>query len=196
MVVAFLFVGISLDFLFEVLLSSMAEGKVAVLSDSVPVISKISEHKLTRKNYHDWNKTIRLYLLSIGKEGHLTETPPTDDSSKTWIRDDARLFLQIQNSIDSDILPSLTHCSYVKELMEYLEFLFSGKGNISRIYEVCKAFFSPQKQEQDPSLTSYYMNFTQIYGELKQLMPLTPDVKVQASQQGKTSNHEFSSWSS
>ena len=130
----------------------MAKEKVVVPSDGIPVISRISDHKLTRKNYHDWNKTIRLYLLSIGKEGHLTETPPIGDSSKTWIRDDARLFLQIQNSIDSEILPSLTHCSYVKDLMEYLEFLFSGKGNISRIYEVCKAFFNPQKQEQEVCL--------------------------------------------
>ena len=72
----------------------MAEEKVIILSDVIPVISKISDHKLTRENYTDWNKTIRMFMLSIGKENHLIETPPKGDSSKTWLRDDARLFLQ------------------------------------------------------------------------------------------------------
>ena len=71
----------------------MAEEKVAVMSAGIPVISKISDHKLTRKNYNDWNKTIQLYLSSIGKDGHLIETRPIGDSSNTWIRDDACLFL-------------------------------------------------------------------------------------------------------
>ena len=41
--------------------------------------------------------------------------------------------------------------------MDYLEFLYSGKGNVSRIFEVCKAFHRPEKQ--DKSLTAYFMEF-------------------------------------
>ena len=37
--------------------------------------------------------------------------------------------------------------------MEYLEFVYSGKGNISRIFDVCRTFYRIEKQ--DWSLTDY-----------------------------------------
>ena len=57
------------------------------------------------------------------------------------MREDARLFLQIRNSIDSEVIGLINHYEFVKELMEYLDFLYSGKGNVSRMFEVCKAFY-------------------------------------------------------
>ena len=35
------------------------------------------------------------------------------------------MFLQIRNSIDSKVLGFINHCESVKELMDYLEFVFS-----------------------------------------------------------------------
>ena len=72
---------------------------------------------------------------------HLTKDSPTDDSKEQWMEEDARLFIQIRNSIDSKVPGLVTHCEFVKELMDYLEFVFSGKGNVSRIFDVCKAFY-------------------------------------------------------
>ena len=72
--------------------------------------------------------------------GHLTKDPPTDDLKEQWMEEDARLFIQIRNSIDNKVLGLVNHCEFVKELMDYLEFVFSGKGNVSRIFDVCKAF--------------------------------------------------------
>ncbi|XP_057996481.1 uncharacterized protein LOC131175824 [Hevea brasiliensis] len=74
----------------------------------------------------------------------------------------------------------INHCEYVKELMEYLEFLYSGKGNISRIYDVCKAFYRPEKQNK--TLTAYFMEFKCVYEELNILLPFSHDVKVQQAQ--------------
>ena len=48
------------------------------------------------------------------------------------------------------------------------------------MYEVCKAFYSADKQDQ--SLTNYFMEFKRTYEELNSLMPFSPDVKVQQSQ--------------
>ena len=70
---------------------------------------------------------------------------PTDDSKERWLEDDACLFLQIQNSIDGKVLTLINHCEFVKELMEYLEFVYSGKGNISRMFDVCRAFYHTEK---------------------------------------------------
>lgn len=155
----------------------MTETKSVVTSDVVPVMSKITDHKLNNSNYLDWSKTVRLYLRSIDKDNHLTDDPPKDGSRQTWLREDARLFLQIRNSIDSEIISLINHCEFVKELMEYSEFLYSGKGNISRIYEVCQAFYRAEKQ--DKSIMTYFMNFKKTYEVLNLFLLFSSDVKVQ-----------------
>ena len=70
--------------------------------------------------------------------GHLTKDPSTDDSKEQWMEEDARLFIQIRNSIDNKVLGLVNHCQFVKELMDYLEFVFSGKGNVYRIFDVVR----------------------------------------------------------
>ena len=110
-----------------------------VISDVIPIMTKITEYKLNSSNYLDWSKTVCIYLRSIGKDDHLTSDPPTDDTRQMWLREDAHLFLQLRNSIQSEVISLINYCEFVKELMDYLDFLYSGKGNISRIYDVCKA---------------------------------------------------------
>lgn len=158
----------------------MAEKKSIVASDMVPMMSKITDHKLNGSNYSDWSKTVRLYLRSIDKDTHLTDDPPTDDSKQMWLREDARLFRQIRNSIDGEVIGLINHCEFVKELMDYLDFLYSGRGNLARMFEVCKSFYRAEKQ--DKSLTNYFMDFKRTYEELNMLLPFSPDVKVRQRQ--------------
>ena len=56
------------------------------------------------------------------------------------MEEDARLYLQIRNSIDSKVIGLINHCEFVKELMDYLEFLYYGKVNVSYIFEVARLF--------------------------------------------------------
>ena len=112
---------------------------------------------------------------------HLTKDPPADDSKEQWMEEDARLFIEICNSIDNKVLGLVNHCEFVKELMDYLEFVFSGKGNVSRRFDVCKAFYRSKKQDQ--SLTEFFMAYKKLHEELNMLMSFSPDVKVQQSQQ-------------
>ena len=98
--------------------SSKDKKSVSAL-EVVPMMSKITEDKLTGPNYSDWSKTICLYLWSIRMTSHLDKDPPMDDSKDRWLEDDARLFLQIRNSIDGKVLTLINHCEYVKELMKY-----------------------------------------------------------------------------
>ena len=161
-------------------MAEKAEQKVIGVSEMIPVLSKITDHKLNGSNFLDWSKTIRLFLRSIDKDNHLTDMAPSDDSKQAWLREDARLFLQIRNSIDSEVIGLVNHCEFVKELMDYLEFLYSGKGNLSRMFDVCKAFYRAEKQDQ--SLTTYFMEFKKTYEELNMLLPFSADVKVQQQQ--------------
>ena len=121
------------------------ETRSVIVTDVIPVMSKIREHKLIRSNFIDWSKTVQVYLRSIEKNNHLIDDPPTNSIKQAWLRDDARLFLQIRNSIDNEVLVLINHCEFVKELMDYLDFLYSGKGNSSKIYEVCKSFYRAKK---------------------------------------------------
>ena len=70
----------------------MEENKNSVV-DIMPIVSKITEHKLDGSNYIEWSKTIKIYLRSVAKDDHVTEEPPTDITRKLLIQDDARLFL-------------------------------------------------------------------------------------------------------
>ena len=160
--------------------SDSSEDKKPVLAPEVVLMmSKITEDKLTGLNYLDWSKTICLYLRSICMASHLDKDPPTDDSKDQWLEDDARLFLQIRNSIDGKVLTLINHCEYVKELMEYLEFVYFGNENISCIFDVCSSFYRIEKQ--DWSLTELFMDYKKTYEELNTLLPFSPDVKVQAA---------------
>ncbi|RVW64388.1 Retrovirus-related Pol polyprotein from transposon RE1 [Vitis vinifera] len=62
----------------------------------------------------------------------------------------------------------------------YLDFLYSGKGNVSRMYDVWNAFHCPEKGAK--SLTAYFMDIKKVYEELNALMPFSPDVRVQQTQ--------------
>ena len=79
--------------------------------------------------------------------GHLIKDSPTDDSKEQWMEEDARLFIQIRNFIDSKVLGIVNHSEFVKELMDYLEFVFSRKENVSRIFYVCKSFYRSEKHD-------------------------------------------------
>ena len=79
--------------------------------------------------------------------------------------------------MDGKVLTHINHCEYVKKLMEYLEFVYLGKGNISRIFDVCRAFYRTEKEDQ--SLTELFMDYKKTYEELNTLLPFSPDVKVQ-----------------
>jgi hypothetical protein len=78
------------------------------------------------------------------------------------------------------VIGLVNHCEFVKDLLDYLAFLYSGKGNISRIYDVSKEFYRLEKQ--DRSLTEYFMDFKRVYEELNSLLPFSTDVKTQQSQ--------------
>ena len=161
-------------------MSDLEEKKPTPKLKVVPMMSKIMEDKLTGPNYLEWSKTIRIYVRSVRMSDHLTKDPSTDDSKEQWMEEDARLFVQIRNSIDNKVLGLANHCEFVKELMDYLEFVFSGKGNVSRILDVCKAFYRSEKQDQ--SLTEFLMAYKKIHEELNMLMPFSSDVKVLQSQ--------------
>ena len=60
--------------------------------------------------------------------------------------------------------------------MDYLEFVYSGKGNIPRIFNVCRAFYRSKKQNR--SLMEFFMDYKKTCEELNVLLPFSPNVMV------------------
>ncbi|KAJ9542741.1 LOW QUALITY PROTEIN: hypothetical protein OSB04_029247 [Centaurea solstitialis] len=150
------------------------------IPELIPTSGKVTDNKLNGTNYFEWIKTIRLYVRSMGMASHLDSDPPTDGNRDLWLQQDARMFLQIINSIEPSVSTLVNHCESVKELIDYLDFLYSGQSNISRIYSVCKAFH--RGEQHDRSLTTYTMEFKKVYEEMNSLLPLSTDVKAMQSQ--------------
>ena len=98
------------------------------------MLSKITDHKLSGSNYLDWSKTIRLFLRSIDKDDHLTDTAPSNESKQAWLREDARLFLQIRNSIDSEIMLGIL--AHEKIFVLLAEIINKIKFFIYHLYEL------------------------------------------------------------
>lgn len=69
-------------------------------------------------------------------DSHLIEDPPNNDPKKPWMQEDVCLSLQICNYIDSEVIGLISYYEFLKELMDYLDFLYSGKGNITRKFDV------------------------------------------------------------
>ena len=61
--------------------------------------------------------------------------------------------------------------------------MHSGKGNISRIFDVCRAFYRSEKL--DRSLMEFFMDYKKTYKDLNVLLPFSQDVKVQQDQREK-----------
>ena len=70
----------------------------------------------------------------------------------------------------------LSYYEFVKKLMDYLEFVSFGKGNISRIFDVCRAFIALRNKID--RLQNFFMDYKKTYEELNVLLPFSPDVKV------------------
>ena len=58
-----------------------SETKIVIVINVIPVMSKITEHKLNGSNFIDWSKTIWVYLRSIEKD-NLTNDPPTNNTKQ------------------------------------------------------------------------------------------------------------------
>ena len=81
---------------------------------------------------------------------HLNKDPPTEDLKERWLKDDARLLLQIHNSINGKVLTLINHSEFVKELMEYLELCILVKG-IFLAFLMCVELFITLRNKIGPS---------------------------------------------
>lgn len=154
----------------------MCNNKASV-NEIVRPMSKIIEHKLNVSNYLEWSKTIRVCLRSVDKDNLLIQEPSSDETKQSWLRDVARMFLQIRNSIDYEVIGLINHCEFIEELMDYSCILAKG---------MCLVFMKFTRPSimlrRRPNHSQHILWTSNRHEELDVYFPFNTDIKVQQSQ--------------
>jgi len=100
--------------------------------------------------------------------------------------------LQIINSIDNEVVGFVNHSEFMKELMDYFEYLYSGKGNLFQIYDICKAFYCSEKDAK--SLTTLLHGVQENLWRTKCAFAIHLWYQAASSLEGTNGDNEFFSW--
>jgi hypothetical protein len=84
------------------------------------------------------------------------------------------------NSIESHIGSSCIYLSTTKDIWDHLSHMYSGVGNITRIYNVCKQYFGLEQGAQ--SVDEYYNQVVAICKERNLYQPLSIDLQKMEKQ--------------
>ncbi|KAF5452519.1 hypothetical protein F2P56_027505 [Juglans regia] len=139
--------------------------------------------KLNGKNYMLWSKSVEVFLKGKGLcRTHLIDPMPNSASSTfaQWEQEDAQILSLMLTSIEPNICTSLIHFDTAQEVWKHLKQMYSGAGNITRIYELCQQFFGLEQGAL--GLEEYYSQVISICEELRMYQPITSDVSSMLKQ--------------
>ena len=126
----------------------MLEKSPTVALEVISASIKIIDEKFDGKHYAEWRKTNKMFLMVAEKEDHLTADPPEESIVRDKrLQEDIQLYGMIEKTLDKSIKHVLSHSEIVKDLWEYMKFVYSGKENLSRIYKVSQEFHHPEQKD-------------------------------------------------
>jgi hypothetical protein len=158
----------------------MAPNPDLITSASM-VPAPMTHVKLNGKNYVYWSRSVEVYLRGKGLYSHLQlETPPENSSTSLWDQADNQIISLMLNSIEPHIGSSCLYLPTAKAIWDHLEHMYSGTGNITRIYEVCKQYFGLEQGTQ--TIDEYYNQVIAICKERDMYQPLSTDLKKMEKQ--------------
>jgi hypothetical protein len=132
--------------------------------------------KLTGKNYVYWARSVEVFLRGKGLYTHLQSGKPSDStSSSLWDQEDNQIISLMLNSVEPHIRSSCIYLPTAKDIWDHLSHIYSGSGNITRIYEVCKQYFGLEQGAQ--TVDEYYNQVVAICKEWDMYQPLSTDLK-------------------
>jgi len=138
--------------------------------------------KLNSSNWSSWSLFVHKGLESVGKEDHLSESPPAP-STREWRIDNSGIQMALWNSMEPQILIIAQNFTTVKAMWDHLSSSFSAKESLSHAYSVVQAF--SRADQGDSTFTDYFTRFSKLQDELRTLFPPTADLKVQEERNTK-----------
>ena len=169
--------------------SVMSTSNVTMSSSSSErVVSTIVHAPLTTRkltgpdNFLQWKNVVMMSLVGRGKDNHLRDDPPSEESSKwkEWRMSDANLVNLLWDCMDTNVSNLVSHCSSVKQLWTYLDELYSGRQNTSRMYDVVRAWSHCSMDSRN--VTEFFGEFSRLSAEFDTLLPIASDIKQMIAQ--------------
>lgn len=137
--------------------------------------------KLNGKNYVYWARSVEVSLRGKGLYTHLQSGKPTDSTSTSlWDQEDNHIISLMLNSVEPHIGSSCIYLPTAKDIWDHLSHMYSGTGNITRIYEVCKQYFGLEQGAQP--VDKYYNQVVAICKERDMYQPLSTDLQKMGKQ--------------
>lgn len=137
--------------------------------------------KLNGKNYVYWARSVEVSLRGKGLYTHLQSGKPTDSTSTSlWDQEDNQIISLMLNSVEPHIGSSCIYLPTAKDIWDHLSHMYSGTGNITRIYEVCKQYFGLEQGAQP--VDEYYNQVVAICKEWDMYQPLSTDLQKMGKQ--------------
>jgi hypothetical protein len=119
--------------------------EIMVVKPETSLVNAPMTYVKNGKNYSYWARSVEVFFKGKGWFPHLTSCNPEGIAPSLWEHEDNQIISFILNSIESHIGSS---CIYLP-IANY-----SGVGNITRIYKVCKQYFGLEQGAQ--SVDEYY----------------------------------------
>jgi len=124
--------------------------------------------------FYTENGLLRFNINGRAKDHHLTGGP-LNPKTRTWRYDDALVLRQILNSMEPCVQDLILHYRTIKKMWNYLDILYSGDNNPSWAYNVIQELF--RSKQKNLTLAQFYADFNKLFEEIREIFPITTDVK-------------------
>ena len=99
---------------------------------------QITSIKLNGDNYLQWAQSVKVFLGAREKLSYILDDPPssTEDTYKTWTKENYQVIAWLLNSIDSSVSHSVMFLSSAKGIWDSLHDIYSKSKKISRVIQL------------------------------------------------------------
>ncbi|KAK2977630.1 hypothetical protein RJ640_020537 [Escallonia rubra] len=147
----------------------------------------ITKHKLTGHNYHQWAKSVMMFISGKGKDDYLTgaASPPwkDDPSFRMWKTENNMVMSWLINTMDTEIGQNFLFYDTAYEIWMAAKETYSDNDNTAELFDIKGALHDLRQGEM--SVTQYYNTLSRFWQQLDGFESLDWECPADASQYKK-----------
>ncbi|KAK3041993.1 hypothetical protein RJ639_002301 [Escallonia herrerae] len=147
----------------------------------------ITKHKLTGHNYHQWAKSVMMFISGKGKDDYLTGTaspPQKDDPSfRMWKTENNMVMSWLINTMDTEIGHNFLFYDTAYEIWMAAKETYSDNDNTAELFDIKRTLHDLRQEEM--SVTQYYNTLSRFWQQLDGFESLDWECPADASQYKK-----------
>ncbi|KAK3035301.1 hypothetical protein RJ639_034824 [Escallonia herrerae] len=147
----------------------------------------ITKHKLTGHNYHQWAKSVMMFISGKGKDDYLTGTaspPQKDDPSfRMWKTENNMVMSWLIKTMDTEIGQNFLFYDTAYEIWMAAKETYSDNDNTAELFDIKGALHDLRQGEM--SVTQYYNTLCHFWQQLDGFESLDWECTADASRYKK-----------